>query len=174
MFVFENLDEKTRSCMVAAIDQAEKTNNIYFSRRFNVLGNQKWVSLLREAAQLYNEHWLAFQIEAQVLMKEFEGSSTPSGGYITKHVPNTSSETLSEGQFNSFYIIGLCMRAKSEGKSQVIVYRAKNRKDPRPESEAIIGTAQSVEQLISELQDVNISLKNPLLQPNSGLSVKLQ
>lgn len=159
--------------MVTAIDQAEKTNNIYFSRRFNALGNQKWVSLLREAARLYNEHWLAFQIEALVLMKEFEGSRTPSGGYTTKHVPNTSSETLSEGQFNRFYIIGLCIRAKSEGKNKVIVYRAKNRKDPRPESEALIGIAQSVEQLISELQDVNISLKNPLLQPNSGLSVKL-
>ncbi len=173
MFVFNNLDEKTRAYMVAAIDQAEKTSNIYFSKRFNALGNQKWVSLLREAALSHNEHWLAFQIEALMLMNGFEGSSTPSGGYTTKHIPDTASETLSEGQFNRFYIIGLCVRAKSEGKDKVIVYRAKNRKDPRPESEALIGTAYPVEQLISELQDVKSSLKNPLIQPNSGLSIKL-
>lgn len=108
MFNFMNLDETTRSFMVKKIEEASSTGNIYFSKRFNEAGAQQWVSLLSEAAELHNEHWLAFQIESPVLMKGFEGSKTPSGGYTTKHVPHNASETLAEGQFNRFYILALC------------------------------------------------------------------
>jgi hypothetical protein len=173
MFNFENLDSKTREFMILAIEVAEKTNNIYYSTRFNSNGSQKWVPLLKEAAKQYNEHWLAYQLEANVLMKDFEGAQTPSGGYTIKHVPHTAAETMAEGQFNRFYILGLCKRANAEGITHLEIYRAKNVSEPRPESQALIGTKLSIAEIESQLKVTNNSFKSPLVKPNSGLTVRI-
>ncbi len=125
MFHFPDLDEKTREHMLQAISDAEAAGQIYFSTKFNQHGTDKWIPLLHEAASQHNEHWLAYQIEAGVLMDMFEGSATPSGGYTIKHVPHNASETLAEGQFARFYMIGLARRAISEDVPELEVYRAK-------------------------------------------------
>ena len=106
-------------------------------------------------------------------MKGLEGSRTPSGGYTIKHVPHTAAETLAEGQFNRYYILGLCRRALAEGKANVFVYRAKPVLDPRPESERLIGQSRDPSELIEQLRPVQSSLGHELLRPNSGLSVHL-
>src|SRR5882672_7036480 len=116
--------------MLNAIDEAERSNNIYYSARFNEAGNEQWLPLLKEAAREHDEHWLAYQLEANVLMKDFEGAQTPFGGYTIKHVPHTAAETMAEGQFNRFYMLGLCKRASAEGVSHLIVYRARESSDP--------------------------------------------
>lgn len=174
MFNFVDLDDQTRGLMVQEIELANSSGNIYYSRRFNEAGKAQWVELLTEAAREYNEHWLAYQIEARGLMRGIEGSRTPSGGYTTKHVPHTAAETMAEGQFNRFYILGLCQRAIAEGKTHVSIYRAKERIEHRPESDALIGTTIPVDQLLKELRDVESSLKHELVKPNSGLSARLE
>jgi hypothetical protein len=155
------------------IDLASQTGNVYFSRRFNEAGKAKWVSLLRQAAQEHNEHWLAYQIEAHRLMKDYEHAQKQLGGYTIKHVPHTAAETLAEGQFNRFYIIAVCRLALEQGKKTVTIYRAKGRVEHRPESDALIGTQESADCLIKELRFVQESLNHKLLRPNSGLSVQL-
>ena len=173
MFNFENLDETTRGYMLEAISDAEASGNIYFSTRFNDAGYKQWLPLLKEAAEEHNEHWLAYQLETQRLMKGFEGAMTPSGGYRVKHTPHTAAETMAEGQFNRFYILGLCKRAKAEGISQLEVYRAKKSTAPRRESENLIGSKFSVDYVEAQLLKTADSFKSPLLKPNSGLSMKL-
>jgi len=113
-------------------------------------------------------------LEARRLMKGMEGSRTPSGGYTIKHVPHTAAETMAEGQFNRFYILGLCQREKAEGKTHIVVYRAKERAEHRPESDSLIGTRIPLDQLLKELRDVKSSLGHELLKPNSGLSVRME
>lgn len=173
MFKFENLDEITRQYMLDAISEAEKSGNIYYSTRFNDEGFKQWLPLLNEAAEKYNEHWLAFQIEQRGLMKGLEGSLTPSGGYTIKHVPNTAAETMAEGQFNRFYILGLCKRARAENISQLEVYRARKSSVPRRESQNLIGSKFSIEYIESQLLKTADSFKSPLVKPNSGLSMRL-
>jgi hypothetical protein len=173
MFNFENLDDTTRSSMLQAIEEAEKTNNIYYSTRFNQNGNNQWLPLLKQAAQQFNEHWLAYQLEFNELMKDFESAIKPSGGYTSKHVPHTAAETMAEGQFNRFYILGLCKRARAESITHLEIYRAKERLDPRPESEALIGTLLSIDEIESQLKETKASFKSQLVKPNSGLCVKL-
>lgn len=173
MFNFENLDTATRKFMIEAIEEAEQTNNIYKSARFNEAGNQKWIPLLKEAANGYNEHWLAYQLEANVLMIDFEGAQKPSGGYTIKHVPHTASETMAEGQFNRFYILGLCKRARNEGITELEIYRAKQRAEQRPESQALIGTKLSIDEIESQLKETKNSFKSSLVKPNSGISVRI-
>ena len=80
MFKFENLDDATRSSMLKAIEEGESTGNIYYSTRFNQDGNERWLTLLKQAAQQFNEHWLAYQLESNRLMKDFESAVKPSGG----------------------------------------------------------------------------------------------
>lgn len=171
-FNFEQLDADTRRLMLEEVDRAHQTGNIYSSKRFNAAGMTHWVPLQREAAGNHNEHWLAYQVEAQGLMKEYEEARKKLGGYTVKHVPHTAAETLAEGQFNRFYILAIARRALDQGQKTVRVYRAKERADPRPESEALIGSQLSVDELIQELRSVERSLKHPLLRPNSGLSVR--
>lgn len=79
-FVFRNLDTVTRDLMVDEIESAIKENNLYFSKRFNSDGERAWPILLTEAARAFDEHWLAYQLEARQLMSGFETSRIPSGG----------------------------------------------------------------------------------------------
>jgi hypothetical protein len=170
---FVNLDDKTRKYMVEELENAKKEGNIYYSKRFILDRDERWPSLLIEAARSYTEHWLAYQIEANSMMKGMETARKPSGGYTTKHVPNTAAETLAEGQFNRYYMLGVCRCALQEGVKAVQIYRAKEVDNPRPESERLIGQKLDVETLISEIRPMDSSLGHPLLKPNSGLSVKL-
>ncbi len=106
-------------------------------------------------------------------MKGYEGSMTPSGGYTVKHVPDSAAETMAEGQFNRFYILGLCKRAREEGVPNLEIYRAKKSAAPRRESENLIGSSFSVDYLEAQLLKTSDSFKSPLVKPNSGLSVKM-
>ena len=173
MFKFENLDDATRLLMLKAIEEAQSTDNIYYSTRFNQSGKSEWLTLLKQAAQEFNEHWLAYQLEANKLMKDFEGARNSSDVYTIKHVPHTAAETISEGQFNRFYMLGLCKRARVEGITHLEVYRAKERSEPRPESQALIGNQLSIDEIEIQLKEVKASFNSPLIKPNSGLCVRL-
>jgi hypothetical protein len=173
MFKFENLDEATRSSMLEAIEEGESTGNIYYSKRFNQDGESQWLTLLKQAAQQFNEHWLAYQLEFNRLMKDFETAVRPSGGYTVKHVPHTAAETMAEGQFNRFYILGLCKRARAEGITHLEIYRAKEPSKPRPESQALIGRRLSINEIESQLKVKDASFESAFVKPNSGLCMKL-
>lgn len=173
MFNFLNLDNTTRPFILEAISEAEQTGQIYNSTRFNSIGTQKWIPLLKEAAQSYNEHWLAYQLEVNGMMKDFENTQKPTGGYTTKHVPHTAAETYAEGQFNRCYMLGLCKRARKEGKTHLEIYRAKQVSEQRPESQALVGTTLSIVEIEAQLKKTQDSFKSALVRPNSGLSVKL-
>lgn len=173
MFEFLNLDDKTRSYMLRAIEQAEHEGQINYSPRLNANGKEQWLNLLEQAARQHNEHWLAYELEANRLIKGFEVSERPVGSYSIKHVPRTAAQTMAEGQFNRFYMLGLCRRAKDEGISHLEVYRAKQSGKPRAESQALIGIRLPVEVVEPQLREDAASQKSLLIQPNSGISLKL-
>jgi hypothetical protein len=173
MFNFIDLDEKTREYMLEAIDEAEQNNHIYFSPRFNDAGKQLWISLLKEAAREHNEHWLAYQLEANEAITGLEVAKKPLGGYSIRHVPHTAAATQAESQFNRFYILGLAKRARAEGIPYLQVYRAEERENPRPESEALVGRMLTVDEIEDELKETPSGFGDRLAQPNSGLSVRL-
>jgi hypothetical protein len=174
MFNFVDLNEETRPFILDAIDQAEKTGNIYYSSRFTDKGREEWLPLLKEAASKHNEHWLAYKLEENQLMKGFENAIRPSGGYSIKHVPLTASETFAEGQFNRFYILGLCKYAKHKGIANLLVYRAKESKVERLESNLLLNKQIPIDEIENQLLDIQSSFKSKLVQPNSGISVMLQ
>ncbi len=174
MFHFDDLDEKTRKYMLEAIDDADRIGNIYYSTRFNEAGRREWLGLLKEAAQAHDEKWLAEQVETNGLMRELEGGRTPRGAYTVKHIPGpAAADTLAEGQFNRFYMLGLSRRARAEGIPELEVYRARQTAAPRPQSKRLVGRRIPVDQVEDELRDTKASLKSPLLRVRSGISLKL-
>ncbi len=174
MLHFDDLDEKTRKYMLEAIDDADRIGNVYYSTRFNEAGRQEWLGLLKEAAREHDEKWLAEQVKSHGLFRELEGGRTPRGAYTVKHIPGpAAADTLAEGQFNRFYMLGLARRARDEGVPELEVYRARDTASPRPQSQRLVGTRIPVEQVEDQLRDTKASLKSPLLRVRSGISLKL-
>jgi hypothetical protein len=172
-FEFRHLDDVTRGFMLEEIQAARQEKNLYYSKRFNDDGIARWPELLQQAARRHDDHWLAYRLETEGLMKGLEGARTPSGGYTIRHVPHTAAEVMAEGQFNRYYMLGICRRALAANRPAVVVYRAKPRTGHADEPDTLVGSSVDARALHAELRLHQTSLEHPLLQPNSSLSVAL-
>ena len=172
-FEFRHLDDVTRGYMLEEIQAAREEKNLYYSKRFNDSGVARWPALLQEAARRHDERWLARRLGLEGLIRDLEGSRTPSGGYTIKHVPHTAAALMADGQFNRYYMLGICRRAMAERKSAVVVYRARQRSEHPVDPDTYTGTSLDARLLHAELRLHETSLEHRLLQPNSGLSVCL-
>lgn len=172
---YANLDETTRKYMLEEIDLDVANNDLYLGRRLTEKGRTRWLSLLKESSTSQNDDWLAARQKSEGLIKSKETRSLKGGKVIEVDVPITAAEILAEGEFNRFYIRALCRRAVESGLSKLLVYRAKDVQNPRPSSEALIGTMIDANALLTDLrvhQGEEPALKMPG-GPNSGLSVRL-
>ncbi|MEH2340869.1 MAG: hypothetical protein V7K22_04265 [Nostoc sp.] len=168
--LFENLDDRTRQFIMAEVELDITKAKLYVSLRLSEIGRKDYVNLLKEAISSHDETWFAQQLSLNSRINLTEQRKN-----TTVKIPVTAAETLAEGEFNRFYIRGLCLRALDEGISDLEVYRAKDVINPRPNSQAKIGTKVKAEKLLEDLRvnpgiDTALGLPNG---PNSGLSVKL-
>jgi hypothetical protein len=169
-----NLDNLTRMAMTAEIDADVLNRTLYFSPRLSSIGRRDYPRLLREAAIAHDDEWMAQQLCFGNCLNRTEERKTPKGRYVTVRVPVTAAQTLAEGEFNRFYIRGLCVRALAAGVAQLIIYRAKAVEHPRPDSETKLGSAINAAVLLDDLRThtgVDTVLGLPP-GPNSGLSVR--
>jgi hypothetical protein len=170
-----NLDAETRTFMLSEIDLDREANKIYFSKRLSEFGRSDYLSLLKEAAQSQNDNWLAQQLRLRERINQTEDRRKPKGGIAVVSVPVTAPETLAEGEFNRFFIRGVCSRAIANNDEYVIVYRAKEVDQPRKDSEQKIGAPVNAKALLEDLREsigVDTALGLPP-GPNSGLSIRL-
>lgn len=132
--------------------------------------------LLREAICKHADDWLAAELRRRGYFKTHEERRNSRTGSVSQvRVPVTAADTLAEGEFNRFYIRGVCRRAINEGIAEVVIYRAKEVEQPRPESEARRGQHLPAEAVLNDLRNspgVDTALGLPS-GPNSGLSVHL-
>ncbi len=171
---YEDLDKDVRRCMIEELELDIKTERLYISLRLTSEGARVWPDLLREAFLEHNDDWLASRIRSLGIMRETEERRDPKGNIVKARVPKTAPDTLAEGEFNRFYIRGLCRHVLQNGGTEVEVYRGKEVANPRPESQAMIGKRLSAQHLLEDLrisQGVEPSLGLPP-GPNSGLTVR--
>jgi hypothetical protein len=134
-----------------------------------------WKQLFIEGIKAHDDDWIAAETDRRSLLKSHEERKKPSGGYITAKVPHNAAQQLAEGEFNRFYLRGICARAIAEGKTHLRIYRGKEVRNPRLESEAKIGSLVSASDLLSELRNsdfVDNALGLPA-GPNSGLTAEI-
>lgn len=170
-----NLDERVRQHMLTEIEGDLSSGALYLSPRLSLRGRQDYANLLKQAVVGFNDAWLANALRANGCLNFEEQRRKPKGGYTTARVPVTAPDTLAEGEFNRFYVRGLCLRALEDGVMELIIYRAKEVMTPRRESEAMIGARMDVRALLLDVRThpgVDTALRLPP-GPNSGLSVRL-
>ncbi len=172
---YRNLDERTRTLMVAEIDRDMAGGTLFLSDNLSPQGRIDYPNLLESAARTGSDVTLAAEIHPR--LNPFEKPrKLKSGGFSKPPVMRSNAhEMLAEGEFNRFYIRAVCRRALEDGVPNVIVYRAKAVQNPRPESEQKIGQRISPEPLLRDLRThpgVDTALGLPP-GPNSGLSVEL-
>ncbi|MEQ8791759.1 MAG: hypothetical protein RIC55_36185 [Pirellulaceae bacterium] len=174
MLNLTNLTPDVRLLMTEEIESDIGAKCLYRCSRLTDDGWRQYPDLLLEAAELHNDAWLANQIRARRLLAAFEFKRGKLRSYQAR-VPVTAAETLAEGEFNRFYIRGLCRYALSTGVEELVVYRAKRVTNPRPGSAARIGTAMCPQAVLDDLRRtdfVETALGMPQ-GPNSGLSLQL-
>lgn len=172
---YQNLDADTRAHMESELKADCAAQSLYISPRLNENGKKGWATLLGEAISLHDDAWLAGEIQRRAFLNSHEERRKPKGGTTIVQIPVNAHETLSEGEFNRFYVRGLCVRALKDNVASVVVYRARYSDNPRAESEAIIGKAFAPTELLNDLRNsigVESSLGMPP-GPNSGLTVRL-
>jgi hypothetical protein len=172
---FENLDERTRQLMLDEMDYDVANNQLHISPFLSGQGQRDYANLLREAIQGGNDETLARLREHRRILRTLPRRN-PNGGYSIAATAENAAEVLAESEFNRYYIRGLARRAIEDGIQELVVYRAKPVRNPRPESEARVETAFSPQELLEDLRthpgDERPTLGVPS-GPNSGLSVRL-
>ena len=170
----ENLDPRTRQFMMTEIDLDVSRGALYISGRLTETGKKGYPELLRSAASSGDDSSFAAALANGRCFRQTEVRQTQHGPKEVK-VPYNAAETLAEGEFNRLYVRALCLRAQQEGIPSLEIYRAKYVTNPRPESNAKVGTTIAVSALLADLrahQGVEPALGLPP-GPNSGLSARL-
>lgn len=174
-FEFRNLDLRTREFMLDELNHDVAESTVYMSPRLSARGAADYIELLRRTITDHDEQWLANQLRAEGRLNPTEQRRTKSG-QTTVQVPVSAPWTLAEGEFNRYYVRGVCRRAIDEDMSEVIVYRAQAVSNPRTESQRMIGRAVDPNVLLTDLRrspGVEPALGLPP-GPNSGISVHLR
>lgn len=163
-----SLDETTRQAMLQEFNHDIDRDNCYTSKRFHEIGKSCFLEIMPKHLLEGTDDTLAEELRNNDCFVTHEARGT---GMVK--VPVTAAQTFAEGEFNRFYIRGVCLIAIEENK-ELEVYRARPSLNPRIESERLIGTSVDPGRLLIDLRenkgiDTALGLPNG---PNSGLSVK--
>jgi hypothetical protein len=174
---FENLDERTRGLMLDEMEYDLTNNQLHISPFLSGQGQRDYAHLLRDAIQNGNDETLAQSLrERRRIVRTQPRRQPKAGGYSIAATPENAAEVLAESEFNRYYIRALARRAIEDGIEELVIYRAKPARNPRPESEARVETSLSPQDLLEDLRshpgDESPTLGVPS-GPNSGLSVRL-
>jgi len=133
-----DLDQTTRDEMVGEVDDDAASGRLFLSDRLSGLGRSAYPALFRDAVARYDDGWLVVRLSQPGVMNTHE-QVVRRGRLVSARIPHTAATTLAEGEFNRFYLRGLCRRALAEGGRMIEVYRARPVREPRPQSVALVG-----------------------------------
>ncbi len=177
---FENLDQTTRNYMIEEFRRDIETGNQYISPRIKSGFASRYLTLFGQViTEGRNEDDFASDIKRFGYLITEEPRRTKSGITMAK-VPERAAETLAHGEFNRYYMRGLCRRALDENLT-LVIYRAKQVSKPSEISQQIIGKSARPQVLLEILRDFEAaderfpdSIEINIGGPNSGLSVRIQ
>lgn len=171
---YEDLDTTTRGFMIQELN----VGNPYQSPRLTERGLDLWPQLLSEACRYNDDIWLEEQLVLNELFKTHEFYIRNGIRYRRRINAKKSAQMLAEGEFNRYYLRGICLRAQHEGFEKLTVYRGKEVSTPRAESEAKIGTDIEANALLTTLRSHDFVSVDSAFSipsgPNSGLTAKIK
>jgi hypothetical protein len=168
-------DPRTRQYMGTEVDADIEAGTLYLGKYLSPSGRAAWPEALRQAVSSHDDDWLIANMASSAYWLEQHQQSKPSGGSTWARVPRTAPQMLGEGEYNRFYIRGVCLRAIADGIDHIQVVRVKHVGHPRPESEQLIGTLLDPAEVLADLRNnpgAPTFLGVPM-GPNSGLGVEI-
>ena len=174
MFVFRDLDDATREQMLAEFREDVAREGIYLSARLSPAGRAAYPGLLESALTDGDAESFAGALGMPGVLNTYETARNPRGGPdITKRVASNAASTLAQGEFNRYFVRGLCRRVvEAVPDGTVRVYRARVSARPRAESDAKVDTELPARQLLEDLRShMGVDTALGLPEVNSGLSV---
>src|SRR5215212_7468396 len=170
---YENLDPTTRRFALAELERDIAGGTRATSERVRPTEAPQYEKLLRDAIAYYDDRWLEERVDGMLV--DFEPRRTRSGEETTAKLPENAPRLLAEGDFNRYYMRGLCARAVDERRAVVEVYRARFSAEPREESSALEGQRLPAATLLDELRTplADSPHEAQLGKHGSGLSVRL-
>ena len=169
MYHFPNLDEQTRLNMISELEFDIRTGLFYEPVSMTVSGLMTYKRLLKECLENGDPETLQQKLTSSFFRK------TERNGRI---IPSNIREMVSFSDFNRYYVRALLLRALSEDK-KLCIYRAKQVMNERKESRSLVNKVYfdklQIAQMLELFRDYHklFRSKHELLQPNSGLSLKL-
>lgn len=163
----KDLNPEIRQLMIQEIDHDGP--NIYLSTRLSVQGRIVWPQILKDASANHSDDWLAIEVVRQRLLNPYD---LRQGKPIAMR--RDAHQMLAEGEFNRFFMRGVCLKAIQLGAPAVVGYRARASQNPRPESYSIIGKKFEPKEFLVQLRSA-AGADTPFGYPgsaNSGLSVE--
>jgi len=173
---YPDLNPEVRAIMLEELSQDISNGTLYISPRLTPDGADRYPALAREAFSHGDDDSFAGDLSRSGAIKSHEERRKRSGGVTIAQVPVTAAQTLAEGEFNRFYMRALCVNVMRSAHGRLVVHRAKPVRDPRPESEAMIGRTVDARSLLADLKappgvDAARGLPGG---PNSGLSLRIR
>lgn len=131
MFQFEELDEDTRRWMREEFERDMAAGTLYLSTRFSPTGQAAYPALLRAAIEGGNERTLTEALSLPQFWKSHEQRVRQGKASLARVNPGNAARVMAEGEFNVFYMRGLCRKLLEQGQTTVEAYRARAAENPR-------------------------------------------
>jgi hypothetical protein len=162
-----NLDDKTREFMTQELRADINAGEVYHSKFLTPQGRAQWNQVLLEAIQKHDSTWFGEKLVSDELAVS-EYRMTDRNGVERRVTLEPSS--LADSEFNRYYIRGLCLRAISEGITEVITYRAKPATNPVSDVDQHLNPRKLLIDLRANKGETVLDVPS---NPNSGISVML-
>lgn len=166
--ILYHLDTTTRMYMKEEILSDRMHKLVYLDHWLNIKGRKEFAALLTQAAQQYDDSWLAEKL-AQEDRLHSRSWSQKGQIFLTKEISIQMAETA----FNRYYIRALCYRALLENQEVVFPYKAKQHIDPLIEQQLQIKPYPS-KQMLKEMREYvpGTSIVGIPGGPGSGISIQ--
>ncbi|MGD0279993.1 MAG: hypothetical protein ABSC11_11885 [Smithella sp.] len=109
-----NLDSVTRSLMLDEIDNDTKSTKLYISPRLNVIGQQEYPRLLKEAAEKHDDSWLASQLRNKCNFFNASETRNLKSGPISAKVPSNAPEMQKENSIVFTSVVFVFVQSKTK------------------------------------------------------------
>lgn len=165
----ENLDLKdVRKYMLDEVNLDMENDDLYYSSYLKEDCKDVYSDLLKNEIEFGNPESFSKSIKDKMILRKIE--MTKRG---PRNVRKNAHETLGEGEFNRFYIRGLCKKAIKQG-LKIEVYRAKQVNKPREKSKNLIEEILDPKFVLEDFRtNFGRNTSSEISKPNSGISLRL-
>lgn len=165
---YTQLTETTRRFMMQEFDQGGH----YISPRLNETGRLRWIGLLKDALQYHTDVWLERELIRRTCLTATEYLRSNTGKTITRAVNREQiAKILAEGEYNRFYLRGLCLAAQARGCSHLIVTQGRLIPTMPDAVKKVIGKAVEAPALLEILRNNSYKAIDTALGASEGANM---